>query len=340
MDELINNRKTEHINITLNDSEVDRRQSGYESVRLIHRALPQIDLAQIDPSTTFLDKKISFPLIISSMTGGDDALVRKINKNLAIAAEACQIGLAVGSQRIMFSNPESVDSFQLREYAPTIPLLGNIGAVQFNYGFGIKECKEAVDLIGADCLFLHLNPLQEAVQPEGDTNFSNIAEKIGVIQKEVPFPILVKEVGCGMSPADVELLYSQGIRYIDLSGRGGTSWSRIESFRGDENRDLGILFQDWGLTTVESLRLNSQFNEKINFIAGGGLRSGIDIAKSVLLGAKMGSCALPFLKAATDSPEKVIEVIHQFKREFVTTMFLLGVETVNELRDNRNSLIF
>ncbi len=339
MDEQINNRKTEHINIVLNDSDVDRHQSDYDSIRLIHRALPQLDLDQIDPSTTFLGKKISFPFLISSMTGGEDALVQRINRNLAIAAEECQVALAVGSQRVMFSNPKAVSSFQLRNLAPTIPICGNIGAVQLNYGFGAKECKEAVEMIGADGLFLHLNPLQEAVQPEGDTNFSNISEKIGTLQKELPFPILVKEVGTGMSPADVSLLYNEGIKYIDVSGRGGTSWSRIESFRGKKNRSLGIAFQDWGLTTAESLRLNSHFSEKINFIAGGGLRSGIELAKSVLLGAKIGSSALPFLKAATESAESVIEVINQFKREFVTTMFLLGAENVEALEKNRNSLM-
>lgn len=339
MGEQINTRKTEHIQLSLNDSSVDRRQSGYDSIRLIHRALPELSLEEIDPSVTFLGKRLAFPLIISSMTGGDSTLMKTINQNLAVAAERCGIGLAVGSQRITYTAANAEPAFQLRQFAPTTLILSNLGAVQLNYGFDTAMCRKLVESIGADGLFLHLNPLQEAIQPEGDTDFSNLAAKIKTIQDALPFPVLVKEVGCGMSPADVERLAACGIRHIDLSGRGGTSWSRIESFRSDDNRELGLKFQDWGLTTVESLKLNKKFSEKINFIAGGGLRSGIDLAKSVLLGAKVGSCALPFLQAATESSDKVIDRINQLKKEFVTTMFLLGARNIQQLRDNADSYI-
>ncbi len=336
MDHLTNDRKLEHINIVNADEEVDRRKYYFDAIRLKHRALPEIDLGEIDPSVSFMEKRLSFPLLISSMTGGAQQIAQRINKNLAIAAEATGVALGVGSQRVMFTHPEARASFDIRQYAPNALLLANLGAVQLNYGFGIDECRQAVKVVGADALYLHLNPLQEAVQPEGDTNFVGIAAKIGDVAKELPQPVIVKEVGAGIAFEDAVLLSSHGIRYIDVAGSGGTSWSRIENFRREEeNRDdLGLLFQDWGNPTPLALRAMRPLTAKIVLIASGGIRSGVDMAKAIILGARLCGMARPFLKPAMESADAVIQAILQLKKEFTIAMFLMGVKRITELHMN------
>ena len=202
MDELTNDRKLEHINIVNADEQVDRQKYYFDKIHLVHRALPELDLKEVDPSISFMEKQLAFPLLISSMTGGDQEVVQRINKNLATAAEQAGVALAVGSQRVMFTHPEARSSFELRQYAPNALLLANLGAVQLNYGFGVEHCEKAIRAVGADGIYLHLNPLQEAVQPEGDVNFSGIAEKIGQVAGGLEKPIIVKEVGAGMAAKD------------------------------------------------------------------------------------------------------------------------------------------
>lgn len=327
-------RKVNHIKKCLTDIEIDRAASDFDNIKLIHRALPETDFDKIDTSALFLNKKLSFPFMISSMTGGTDRRIIKINRNLAEAAEHCKIAFSTGSQRIMFSCKKAEESFKLRKYAPSIPLIGNIGAVQLNYGFGIEECKKAVDIMEADALFFHLNPLQETVQEGGNGNFAGLAEKIGNINRDLPVPVMVKETGCGMSSSDFALLINQGIRYIDVSGRGGTSWSRIEYLCSRKKNPTGLFFQDWGLTAAESLTEAERFADKLYLIAGGGIRSGSDIAKAMILGARLGAASLPFLKAASLSSSKVIELIENMKQQFKTAMFLLGAKTSGELFRN------
>ncbi|MEH6811342.1 MAG: alpha-hydroxy-acid oxidizing protein, partial [Motiliproteus sp.] len=236
MSDPTNSRKVEHIRIIEEDGGTDRQQGYFDRIRLRHRALPELSLNSIDPSCHFLGKKLSFPLLISSMTGGDHELVRRINHNLAIAAERTQVAMAVGSQRVMFSSPEAAASFDLRPLAPTALLMANLGAVQFNYGFGLEQCQAAVNKLDADALYLHLNPLQEAVQPEGDTDFSNLAEKIGELVQRLSVPVILKEVGAGLGPEDIQLGFANGVRYFDLAGSGGTSWSRIEHHRANPDQ--------------------------------------------------------------------------------------------------------
>ena len=335
MSDPINERKIQHIRIIDSDRDVDRRKFYFDDVRLRHRALPQIDLADVDPSTCFLGKRLSFPLLISSMTGGDHDLVRTINQNLARAAEATGVAMGVGSQRVMFKHPEAGVSFALRQFAPTTLLFSNIGAVQLNCGFTAEMCREAVSRVGADALYLHLNPLQEAVQPEGDTNFANLAGKIIDLAERLDVPVILKEVGAGISPEDVELLRGTRVKHIDVAGSGGMSWSRIENHRdGGEVDGLGIVFQDWGLPTPAALRLLRPYRDEFAFIASGGIRSGIDMAKAMVLGASISGLASPFLKPATQSVDEVITVIERLKREFVTAMFLLGMPTVDALQSN------
>ncbi|MEH6648497.1 MAG: type 2 isopentenyl-diphosphate Delta-isomerase [Motiliproteus sp.] len=341
MTDSTNSRKTEHIRAIENDAAVDRDKSYFDAIRLRHRALPQLDLKQIDPSCTFLGKPLSFPLLISSMTGGDHDQLRSINRNLAIAAEATGVALAVGSQRVMFTHPAARDSFELRRYAPSALMMANIGAVQLNYGFSAQQAQAAIDCLQADALYLHLNPLQEAVQPEGDTDFSNLDQRIAEIVAAVNRPVILKEVGAGLAPEDIELGIASGVQYFDLAGCGGTSWSRIEHHRRQSpaERPLGLLFQDWGIPTPQALRLARPYQQQAQFIASGGLRSGIDMVKSVILGGSICGMAVPFLKPAMDSPEAVIATIEQIKHEFVTAMFLLGVPDIDGLRLNDKLLL-
>ncbi|MBN1479795.1 type 2 isopentenyl-diphosphate Delta-isomerase [candidate division KSB1 bacterium] len=336
MDELTNDRKLEHINIINSDDSVDRRKNYFDAIHLKHRALPELALDEIDPSLHFMGKKLSFPLLISSMTGGSQDTVRQININLALAAEQTGVALGVGSQRVMFTHPDARSSFTIRQYAPTTLLFANLGAVQLNYGFDLHHCAEAVAAVGADALYFHLNPLQEAVQPEGDVNFSGLAEKIGKIAASLNKPVIIKEVGAGISFEDAKLLVDHGIKYIDVAGSGGTSWSRIENFRRkDNNQDnLGILFQDWGNPTPLVLRAMHPLKSRITLLASGGIRSGLDMAKAVILGASLCGLAKPFLKPAMESAQAVVEVVQRLKREFTVAMFLMGIKKLDDMQNN------
>ena len=334
--EQVTSRKQDHIDAVLNDPQVERRNGlygqGFDQVRLMHRALPECDFASIDTTTTFLDKTISFPFLIASMTGGAANNLGDINIHLAEAAEALNVPMAVGSQRAMIIDEAAKQSFAIRQYAPNVPLIANMGAVQLNYGFGLDEARRAIDVLEADALYLHLNPLQEVVQPEGDTDFANLANKIHALAENIEVPIILKEVGCGLSPQDIELGLSAGISHFDLAGRGGTSWSRIEAHRSEN--DLGIIFQDWGLTTYESLKLAQPYQENAYFIASGGIRSGMDMIKAVIMGGRLCGVAAPLLEPAQHSTEKVVAKIEQFQQEFKTAQFLLGIKNCDALHLN------
>ncbi|MEM6544990.1 MAG: type 2 isopentenyl-diphosphate Delta-isomerase [Pseudomonadota bacterium] len=344
MTDLINTRKLDHLRALADDAGIERRAAGFEGVRLRHRALPEIAFETVDTRTRFLDKELEMPLLISSMTGGADEEIAKINRNLAEAAERCGVAMAVGSQRVMLSDPAAAKSFTLREHCPSVPLIGNLGAVQLNHGFGLTECQAAVDALSADALYLHLNPLQEAVQPEGDLNFAGLADRIATVVEGLPVPVLLKEVGSGLSREDVELGLNAGVRHFDVAGRGGTSWSRIEYHRRvDAADDIGLLFQDWGLTTVESLEEVSSAlatrPEETTIIASGGMRSGIDMAKAMVLGANLCGIAAPFLEAAKDSSDAVVARIGRLHREFKTALFLLGCADCKALIGDKSLLL-
>lgn len=330
---MINTRKLEHIDLIAKDEAIERGQSGFDTIHLIHRALPEIDYEAVDTRCNFLGKTLNFPLIIGSMTGGSDERLKTINQRLAQAAEICKVGLAVGSQRVMIRDKDARASFALREFAPNALLLSNLGAVQLNYGYGIRECRQAVDILEADGLYLHLNPLQEAIQPEGDTNFAHLVDKIASIHRELSVPVLLKEVGCGLTPADIALGKQAGIRIFDIAGRGGTSWSRVEYHRRrNEEDNAGLIFQDWGMSTVQSLRLAYQHFPEVTLIASGGVRTGIDMAKAVILGAQLCTIAAPFLPAALESTDAVVTLIRRLHREYQTALFLLGCPSHEALR--------
>lgn len=333
----INQRKAEHLEAVLS-GESERLVNGdFGKIRLIHRALPELDFSSINPSLEFLGKKLGFPLIIGSMTGGGSALIKKINQNLALAAEECQVAMAVGSQRIMFEDLNAVESFKLRQFAPNTLLFGNLGAVQLNYGFGENEVKRALQVLEAQAIFLHLNPLQEVIQKGGNTNFANLAEKIAKLTA-LNYPLIIKECGCGLSLLDIEKLQNAGIKIFDLSGTGGTSWSKIEFLRQQDD-ELGLIFQDWGISTALALKMAVKSYPNLSFIASGGIRNGIEMVKALILGAKICSISAPFLKAATISAEAVIKEIKNLEKQFKTAMFLLGCKNISELQNNQNLIL-
>jgi isopentenyl-diphosphate delta-isomerase len=301
----------------------------FEGWTFEHVALPEIDFDDIDVGVTFLGKRLSVPLLISCMTGGtEEAAV--INRRLAAGAEREGVALGVGSQRKAFEDPALADSFRVRREAPTAPLLANLGAVQLNYGFGVEQCRQAVEMIGADALVFHLNALQEAIQPEGQRNFTGLLDKMGRIARELPVPVIVKEIGCGISASTARELARRGIRIVDTAGLGGTSWARIEARRADDV-ELGELFSGWGIPTPASIRQLREVPD-LTIIGSGGLRNGIDAAKAVALGADLVGMAYPFLRAATQSAEQVAAKIRRTALELKICMFCLGARTIDELR--------
>ena len=324
-------RKAEHIELAL-DRSTQGDRSFFDEYRFEHEALPEIDLDRIDTSLTFLGKRLEAPILVSCMTGGTET-ANRINLNLAAGAEQRGVAVGVGSQRKAIEDPSQTATFQVREAAPTAALLGNLGAVQLNYGFGLDECLRAVEMIEADALVFHLNPLQEALQPEGQVNFSNLLPKMAEMVRGLPVPVIAKEVGSGLSEATGRALASVGIEILDTAGVSGTSWARIETRRSGE-LELGELFANWGIPTPESI-VQLRRIPGVTVIGSGGVRSGVDIAKAVALGADLAGLAYPFLEAATESPERVAAVIDRLVDELKITMFCLGARNLAELRDVR-----
>ncbi|HIE33589.1 MAG TPA: type 2 isopentenyl-diphosphate Delta-isomerase [Candidatus Altiarchaeales archaeon] len=324
---MIDKRKIDHLRICI-EKEVEAGNTGFAEIYLQHKALPEIDFDKIDMSTKFLGKKLNFPIIIEGMSGGvSDA--KKLNKELAGIAQEYGIGFGVGSQRIAIENPEMADGFYVRDVAPDIFLIANLGAVQLNYGYSLKECKRAIEMIEADVLALHMNPLQEVIQPEGNKNFSGLIEKINSISKKLQEPLMMKCVGSGIS---YDIAKKLRVSAIDVGGSGGTSWSLIESYRGnDETRNIGKAFAGWGIPTAESIKEISKMN--IPIIASGGIRDGINAAKAIALGSDCVGMALPILRAwSYHGIDGVKKFLDQFIMELRICMFLTGSKTVNELK--------
>ena len=330
-----NQRKIEHIEAFAQDADIERAGHHFDRIRLSHRALPNCNLADVDAQTSILNKALSFPFLISSMTGGDHPDILKINRNLALAAEQQKVALAVGSQRVLFKSEDAKASFSLRELAPSVPLIANIGAVQLNYELETRHFQHAIDVLDADAIYLHLNALQEAVQPEGDTNFVGLIEKMARLRDQLNRPVWIKEVGCAFSKPDLEKLVEYGFDAVDVAGHGGTSWSRVEQHRGAPF-DLGLTFQDWGVPTPIALRNTLEYPSIQTRIASGGIRNGLDMVKCVIIGANLCGVAAPLLAPALDSCESVEETIERFKQEFRVAMFLLGSTTLEQLSGNES----
>ncbi|MDD2922821.1 MAG: type 2 isopentenyl-diphosphate Delta-isomerase [Anaerolineales bacterium] len=332
----IHQRKADHIKINLERDVRSALTSGLENYRFVHEALPELDLARVDTTLKLFGKPLLSPILISSMTGGTNS-AREINLRLAEAAQECGIAMGVGSQRAALEHPEQAKTFQVRKVAPDILLFANLGAVQFNHGYGVDECRRAVDMIEADALILHLNPLQEAVQDAGDTNFEGLAKKIEAVCKKMKTPVIAKEVGWGISERSAKLLADCGVAAIDVAGAGGTSWSQVEMHRAPDEftRQLAATFAGWGIPTAESILNVKKAAPKMSIFASGGIKDGLDIAKSIALGATLGGMAGGFLKAAATSTDAALELMKLTKRQIEVTMFAAGAGALESLKDGR-----
>jgi isopentenyl-diphosphate Delta-isomerase len=326
-------RKKEHLEICLDTESVTSASgTGLNRYRFVHNALPELDIDEIDLSTTFLGKRLQAPILISSMTGGFD-LARKVNRNLAAAAQSLGLAMGVGSQRVAVEEPSAAGSFEVRDVAPDILLFGNLGAVQLNYGYTVEHCRRAVSMIGADALILHLNVLQEAVQPEGNRNFKGLGEKIAAVCRELEVPVIAKEVGNGISVDAAIRLQRAGVKALDVAGYGGTSWSAVEAQRAvKQGKRPDTAFAAWGIPTEEALVSVRQALPDIQLIASGGVRSGVDIAKAIALGADLGAFGQPLLAAALESSAKVIEFIAGVIHELKVSMLCVGAVDLTALR--------
>ena len=335
----IDERKADHIRINLDEDVRSGIRTGFEKYRFTHEALPEISLSDVDLGLQLFGKHLRAPILISSMTGGTEE-AGEINARLAEAAQETGIAMGLGSQRAAIESPIQTPTFSIaRKVAPDALLFANLGAVQLNYGYGIDECQRAVDMIEADALILHLNPLQEAVQAGGDTNFSGLAKKIEEICKNLDVPVIAKEVGWGISERTAKILTDCGISAIDVAGAGGTSWSQVEMHRAPDEftRELAATFVDWGINTADSILNVKKVAPEMTIFASGGLKDGLDIAKSIALGATLGGMTGPFLSAAMVSTERVIEAIDLTKRQINVVMFSAGIDNLRGLSGKINS---
>jgi len=329
------NRKADHIRINLEENvNFPRLTTGLENYRFVHQALPELDLDAIDSHITVFGKKLAYPLLISSMTGGTEQ-AQTLNLALAEAAQAHRIAMGVGSQRAALEDPALAASFQMRRVAPDILLLANLGAIQLNKGYTVEHCQRAVDMIGADALALHLNALQEAVQPEGDTHWGGLLTKIEAVCRALPVPVIAKEVGWGISKQAARQLASAGVAAIDVAGSGGTSWSEVEYHRAPTalHAQVARAFADWGIPTAESLQMARLGAPEALLFASGGLRDGIDVAKCVALGASLCGMAGPLLRAAAESAEKLDEALRIIERQLHIAMLCVGAANLQALRE-------
>lgn len=327
-------RKVDHIKINLErDVQFPRLTTGLERYRLLHNAVPEVDFAEIDISLELFGKRLSSPVFISSMTGGT-GLANRYNRILAEAAEAHNLAIGVGSQRAAVEDETLAASYDIRTAAPNVLLFANLGVVQFNYGYGIDQCRRAVELIGADALILHFNVLQEAVQPEGDTNFAALLDKVAEVCANLNVPVIAKEVGWGFSEQNCRDLATAGVSAIDVAGAGGTSWSQVERFRAPTtfHEQVAAAFEDWGIPTTDAILYAAAGAPKLPILASGGLRTGVDVAKCIALGASMGGFAGPFLKAADDSIEAVDHLIRVLNTQLKVAMLSTGCRTLTDLR--------
>lgn len=334
MTKVTETRKADHIRINLEEDVRSGLTTGLERYRFVHQALPELNLAEVDTRVTLFGKTLTAPLLISSMTGGTER-AGQLNRTLAAAAQQAGIAMGLGSQRAALEDPALAPTFQVRASAPDILLFANLGAVQLNYGYTVDHCRRAVEMIEADALVLHLNALQEAVQPEGDANFSGLLKKIAAVCRALPVPVIAKEVGWGISRDMAFELTLAGVAAIDVAGAGGTSWSQVEMHRAqtESQKRVAAAFVDWGIPTAESIQNVRNTAPNMKVIASGGLRDGVEIAKCLALGATLGGLASPFLKAAAVSTEAVIETIAELARELRIAMFASGAGNIEQLQE-------
>jgi isopentenyl-diphosphate Delta-isomerase len=334
MSESTEQRKSRHLDVCLADDVASRLDAGWDAVRLRHEALPEIALADVDVTTTFLGLPLRAPLLISSMTGGT-ARAAEINRRLARGAEAAGIALALGSGRAMLEDDALRPTFDVRTVAPDVVLFANLGAVQLNYGVRTDDARRLVDMLDANGLYLHLNPLQEAIQSGGDTNFRALEPKIAALCEALDVPVIAKSVGSGIAPSTAARLLSCGVAAIDVAGAGGTSWARVEGKRsGDAARErIAEAFGDWGYATPRATAAVRAALPTVPLVASGGIRDGVQVAKALALGANLAGLALPFLRAADESDAAVAGLIDELVTALRIAVFATGSRTVDDLRD-------
>lgn len=328
-------RKADHIRICLDEnSQARKATTGFEDIHFIHKALPEINKQNIDPSTYFLNHKFSAPLVVGAITGGT-AQAEKINATIAEAVEELQLGMGVGSQRAAIEDKSLMQTFAIaRKKAPNAFLIANIGGVQLVHGYSIREAKKAIEMIDADAIAIHLNALQEAIQPEGQTNFEGILSKITDIAGELDKPVVVKETGTGIAAEEAKKLEAAGVKAIDVGGAGGTSFAAVEYYRtGKESqlqRHLGEAFWDWGIPTATSIAEITQ-TVKLPVIASGGIRNGSNIAKALALGAQLASLSQPILQTSIKGVKETESLLTLLIEELRNIMFLVGAINIEQL---------
>lgn len=327
-------RKADHLRINI-DRDVGSKgvETGFDAYRFRHQALPEIDLSDVDPSSAIFGRRLGAPLLISCMTGGTPEAGR-INRRLARVAQKHRLAMGLGSGRALIESPDAIATFDVRAEAPDVALLANLGAVQLNRGYRASECRRLVEILHADALVLHLNPLQEALQPEGDTLFGGLLEQIAELCAGVDFPIVVKEVGWGIAAEQVRALFDAGVSVVDVAGAGGTSWSEVERYRIDEpwRARVAAAFAGWGLPTAQCLVEAREVAPTETIVASGGIRPGLDVPKAIALGADLAGIAGPFLRAAAESYEAAEELARECVETLRIAMFCVGARTLGELR--------
>lgn len=331
---LLNDRKNEHLDVVLGGRAESRAKTGFDDVDFEHAALPELDMDKIDLTTHFLGRRINAPLLVSSMTGGP-VRAAAINENLAIACQALGLPLAVGSQRVALENRELAGlGAELRRHAPDIALLGNFGAAQLNLGFGLDEARRAIDMIGADALIIHLNPLQEAVQPEGNRDWRGLLGRIEALARTLEVPLVVKEVGAGISGSLARRLVDAGVAVIDVAGAGGTSWAAVEAERARtaEQAAIARAFANWGQPTARAIAEVRAACPDTVIIGSGGVRHGLDAAKAIRLGADLVGQAAGLLDAAIRSPEAVISQLSVTIAQLRVACFCTGSVDLTALK--------
>lgn len=332
----IQDRKKEHVVITSEDRAKYTKTTGLERYDFIHNALPEVNLSDVSLATTFLDRTFGMPLFISSMTGGyKDGTA--INELIAEICSEYNLPMGVGSQRAMLEDPEQIDSFRVaREVDSDLFIASNIGGCQLIHAKAIDDVKRCIEAIEADALIIHLNPLQELLQPEGDRSFKGIAEGIDSIVNSLDLPVIVKETGAGLSKSVIDHLDAMGVSVVDVAGAGGTSWGKVENLRIKDESERLTVFDDWGIPLtdiLESVPLPAERNYEV--IASGGIRISLDIIKTLCLGANMAATATPIIRELThDGKEGVFRFLNRLQQEMQTTLTLLGVTSISELNKN------